>query len=148
MIHFTEALFWRKVRMLEAGCWDWKGRLVNGYGVMKVGKRTYNAHRLSAQIAYGPCPAGAGVRHICNRRSCVRPSHLRYGTQKENVQDMVLAGRQATGERNGNSKLKAKQVQNIRRSYFYLGRTQAELARKFKVTVKTIWNVVRRQTWR
>jgi hypothetical protein len=33
------------------------------------------------------------VRHSCNTPACINPAHLRVGTQRDNMQDMIQAGR-------------------------------------------------------
>jgi len=69
----------------------WTGTRVAGYGMLA---HAY-AHRLAYEIFHGPdsIPPGHVVRHRCNTRSCVRVEHLETGTQAENMNDMVEAGR-------------------------------------------------------
>jgi hypothetical protein len=49
---------------------------------------------------YGPIPKNKNrkksicVCHKCDNKSCVRPSHLFLGTQKDNIQDMFAKGRE------------------------------------------------------
>lgn len=31
--------------------------------------------------------------HLCDNRACIEPSHLKLGTQKENIADMFNKGR-------------------------------------------------------
>ncbi|MBF0892706.1 HNH endonuclease [Gluconobacter sp. LMG 1744] len=70
-------------------CLDYTGGYSNvGYGwvldddnVMKL------AHRKSYELHCGSIPEGMLVLHACDRRSCVEPSHLRAGTQKDNAAD-------------------------------------------------------------
>jgi len=45
------------------------------------------AHRVSYELANGPIPAGMVIDHACHRPSCVRPSHLRAVTQKQNLEN-------------------------------------------------------------
>lgn len=42
---------------------------------------------------HGSIPPGMVIMHTCDNRLCVRPDHLRLGTQAENIQDMWSKGR-------------------------------------------------------
>lgn len=64
-------------------CWLWKGPIKpNGYGSYAPPKatnperRTVNAHRYAYLLAVGPLPEGLDCDHLCERRSCVNPTHL------------------------------------------------------------------------
>lgn len=75
-------------------CWIWAGSTDrDGYGLatVKDPKRTRGAHRLAAARARNVDVdelAGQVVMHTCDNPPCVNPSHLRVGTQLENVRDM------------------------------------------------------------
>lgn len=74
-------------------CWPWHGKMFNnGYGCFVVANRYLLAHRVSYFLHHGVNPKGV-VRHLCHNRSCVRPDHLQEGTQSDNVQDCIKAGR-------------------------------------------------------
>jgi hypothetical protein len=58
------------------------------------------AHRFVYQVmaAYDPerwppLKEGQVVRHTCHHPPCVEPTHLRSGTQADNMADMIEAGR-------------------------------------------------------
>ena len=94
----TQAKFWRKVRKLPGGCWEWAGSQRGfGYGLFTqvISGRVYklSAHRVSYTLAFGPVPPGAYVLHACNNPSCVNPAHLRCGTQADNIRDQFVNGR-------------------------------------------------------
>lgn len=79
--------FLAKTVVQPNGCWEWVGaRQPNGYGRFFFGgKRIGFAHRFAYETAYGTIPDGLVVDHICKRRSCVNPSHMRVMTQRENM---------------------------------------------------------------
>ena len=76
--------FWRKVHA-SRGCWRWTGGLSDGYGLFWWEGRTVSAHRLLWQTVYGPVPPGLELDHVCRRRDCVRPDHLRAVEHRVNV---------------------------------------------------------------
>lgn len=89
------ALFWIKIDRRGADeCWPWlASKKPRGYGqYMAAGKNNY-AHRLVYEIEVGPIPEGLQIDHICRRRDCVNPAHLRAVTHLENHQNLGDAGR-------------------------------------------------------
>lgn len=79
-------------------CWDWTGYIApTGYGSFYLNGRPIGAHRAAYELFHGPIAAGQVVMHLCDRRSCVRPSHLSIGTYAENTADMVAKGRAVPG---------------------------------------------------
>lgn len=86
--------FTSKLRV-SGGCWSWVGyRKRGGYGLIWIRGRNEYAPRIAWQIANRrQIPHGLQVRHDCDNPPCVRPSHLRLGTNQENVLDRVLRGR-------------------------------------------------------
>jgi HNH endonuclease len=114
----AEDRFWDQV--VKVGkCWEWKSTyVVRGYGLfgLKPGTKIL-AHRFSYELLCGPIPEGLWVLHHCDNRRCVNPTHLFIGDAADNVQDMMNKGRNVAhkGEKNGNSKLKREQVEEIRK---------------------------------
>lgn len=49
------------------------------------------AHRLSLQLCNIKIPDGMLVDHMCRNRACVRPSHLRIVTHKQNTLENSLS---------------------------------------------------------
>lgn len=90
--------FWARVKITANPdkCWEWTGPVFNsGYGQIgdhRIGEHT-TTHRLAYKLTNGNIPDGALILHKCDNRLCCNPKHLRAGTQKENVADMVAKGR-------------------------------------------------------
>lgn len=100
---FPETLFDRYIPVPESGCWLWDGPTTNlGYGSVKFlvhGRRVYVlAHREFYRRFNGEIPEGLLVCHKCDTPTCVNPSHLFLGTNKDNVQDAKRKGRLRGGE--------------------------------------------------
>lgn len=80
------------------GCWLWTGTVRgDGYGHFGGGRKGVKtgAHRAAYELMVGPIPAGAQINHQCDIKLCVRPEHLRVGTQADNVAETVQRGRWA-----------------------------------------------------
>lgn len=72
----------------ESGCWIWRGSITpNGYGQFRVSTDLrVQSHRFSHELATGRATSpDLVIDHLCNRKSCVNPKHLRAVTQGENV---------------------------------------------------------------
>lgn len=150
--------FWRYVEKRGADeCWNWTGNAkVDGYGYFGLGGRDAGkmlAHRASWIIHNGSIPDapeyhGTVVLHTCDNRACVNPSHLRLGTQSENVRDMDAKGRRKTfahgGEDHHNARFTDDDVRYIRSS----PKSNAELGREFGCARQVIGFVRRRITWK
>lgn len=84
--------FWAKVHKTER-CWLWQGAKAWGYGKIYVEGHVIRAHRVAWEMTHGPIPEGLLVLHECDTPACVNPSHLRLGTQRENISDCRSRGR-------------------------------------------------------
>lgn len=133
------------------GCWLWSGALSrSGYGWFRLSKKNgqISAHRFSYQIYNGEIPNGKIILHSCDNKACVNPSHLSIGTYKDNMQDMLRKGRNdpSRGSKNGHSKLKEKDIEEIRRQYKQ-GKTQISIGRFFGVGQDSVSLIVNKKTW-
>lgn len=66
------------------GCWEWQGRIHNGYGVFPTSGSSLWAHRVAYALFNGPIEAGKHIDHKCRNRVCVRPDHLQMVSPIEN----------------------------------------------------------------
>ena len=148
--------FWRYVsRSHESECWPWIGGISpQGYGHfwVRTAGRQELATRVMWELMNGPIPSGAVIRHACHWPTCVNPSHLRLGTQVDNYQDAVNAGRMRlrrydSGADHPGAKLTVAAVRAIRKSPPRARGDVTEQARRYGVSRKTILNVLRRHTY-
>ena len=67
-------------------CWVWIGATNrNGYGQLRVNRRTESAHRIAYQLYRGPIHNDLELDHLCRNRWCVNPAHLEPVTHRENL---------------------------------------------------------------
>ena len=139
-----ETKFWAKVKKQD-GCWEWQGsKMANGYG--QCGHGGY-AHRYSYEINKGPIPDGLFVRHSCDNRACVNPTHLDVGTQVDNMADM-FARKRGVG-RDGyttNAKLNPDDVRAVRRM-LAAGMSLTTIGKQFSVSKQVISYIKLGKTW-
>lgn len=107
----AEGRFWMKVS--KAGpihptlgqCWMWTGAVSGntkglGYGQFVDDDGRYvAAHRFSYEMASGSIPDGLDIDHRCRNHLCVRPTHLRPATRKQNLENQGVSRRSRTGVR-------------------------------------------------
>lgn len=144
---------WRFLRMVtpepNTGCWLWAGLLnADGYGWFRLRGRAVGAHRAAFEFHVGAIPADMVVMHRCDVRWCVNPDHLRLGSQRDNIADMVAKGRKAvmTGDRNPNSVLNSALVTELRRRWSE-GEAIRALARSLGLNRRTVGRAVRGLSW-
>lgn len=78
----------------ECGCHIWTGNQVGfGYGVIKINKKRFMAHRIAWELYKSPIPKGMQVLHHCDTPLCVNTHHLFIGTQLDNMKDRNKKGR-------------------------------------------------------
>lgn len=86
--------FWAKVDM-SSDCWEWTGALYgNGYGAFRgPDGRVTVAHRFAFAETFGPVDSEISIDHRCGNTRCVRPSHLRSATCKQNMEHRITLNR-------------------------------------------------------
>lgn len=106
-----------------------------------------NVHTLVAGAFLGPRPEGRETRHGPGGRLENAITNLGYGTQSQNSgEDRRRDGTLPCGEQNGNAKLTADIVREIRRDA--ASTTYVSQAREYGVNPSTIAAIVRGHSWR
>lgn len=101
-------------------CKLWTGyKNQDGYGMrrVKIGGKwlVRGVHRLACIDAHGPPPPGKPeAMHSCDEPACYEPTHLSWGSRRDNMGDAASKGRMAHGERSPRAKLTSTDVQQIR----------------------------------
>lgn len=145
-----EERFWRQVLIGGPNeCWLWQSKSrVTGYGTIGMGGRGAKkelSHRVAWLLTYGEIPErsghhGAVVRHKCANRLCCNPSHLKIGTQADNVKDMWAN----KGAPRGNAKLTDAQIKAIRTD----SRSSRKLAPIYGVSDAHIRSIRQGRCWK
>ncbi len=126
-------------------CWLWTGaRDVEGYALYTSAGRTMTGHKFYWIRATGRrrVPRGKHLDHVCRVRHCVNPAHLEVVTPMTNVRRssvVVLTGNEPT------------EIIAAYRAGQQPGRRPVrmlDLARRYRVSVATICNVINRRHWR
>lgn len=131
-------------------CLIWgRGKDSKGYGRLRWYGQMRGAHVVALEITEPRTDPDAFVLHSCDNPLCFNPKHLRYGTNAENMADMVERGRAAsqTGEANGYAKLDEMSVRAIRALYELAGLTQRQIAAAFGISHPQVSRIVRGEQW-
>lgn len=78
----------RFIRTIRFGrkCWDWQGNSRNGYGDFSIKNKVYRAHRISYELfTQEVIPLELVIDHLCDNKACVKPTHLKVTTHRENI---------------------------------------------------------------
>lgn len=132
--------FWEKVDK-SGDCWIWTAaKDKDGYGFFRHEGKNLKAHRVSLRIKLGREVRGLSL-HSCDNPSCVKPDHLREGTNSMNQIDAAKRGR------NHSQKLSIGDVKRIREASLF-GAKASDLARAYGVAKCSIYSIVNVKKWR
>jgi len=138
------------LKVVASSCVLFEGaKDTSGYGLVRVGRKLWKAHRFAWTKMHGGIPDGLQVLHRCDVRACINVEHLFLGTLADNMADRNAKGRQARlqGERHNLRKLSDAQVLEIRAAHL-AGESTARLAAKFGVHKSTAHRAATRRNWR
>src|SRR6185437_3955949 len=125
-------------------CLEWQDALKKG-----VDRPIITIHR-KQQFAYNfACeyrekrvkPEDSEARHLCGNKICCEPSHLKFGTKKENGEDIVVHAKSRS------FKYTKEQILDIREKYETGQMKQVDLAREYGTNKVYISNIVRKKVW-
>ena len=144
-LHRARVKVIERVNIAEGGgCWEWALKVrPNGYARVTYLRKSMYAHRLSFEAFNGSIDPLLDVCHTCDNRKCVNPSHLFQGTRKENMQDAVSKGRQATGKKLPQTKIHGSDLEHVL-FLISLGDKYQEIADKYNVTKSCIGYIARK----
>lgn len=138
--------FFDKVDKNNGGCWEWTGAISsNGYGSVTIDYDGYAAHRVSLWLHsdHESVSDINTVRHQCSNKSCVNPSHLLEGSQRENLLDAV---KNNNASRQSVTVSEARQIKHKYRDD-ECDLSQRELADEFDTNQKTVWSIVNEESF-
>lgn len=144
-----EERFWRKVKKMDSGCWEWQGSRHpsgHGYTVSATKSRVTYAHRRAWELTRGSIPDGLCVCHHCDNPPCVNPAHLFLGTHAENLADAARKGRTCRGEQAPGHILTEQNVRDIRSAH--PGISNRVLAWRFGICTSAVSPIRRGLRWK
>ena len=100
-------------------------------------------HRWIYKRDVGELSSDEVVRHLCHNPSCIEPSHLAKGSQKDNVQDSIRDGRWDPP----NKKITREIAEEIREKYKKGKKTQAEIGKKYGLSAVAVSLIVNHKRW-
>ena len=149
-----------RVRRDRGGCGATANRILknqkNKDGYWKVficldGKpKCFVVHRLVALNFIGERPFGLEINHKDGDKGNNSESNLEYVTRKENMRHASLLGliKGLRGELSNTAKLKNADVLSIRKEYRVGGISQRGLARKHKISQRSVSRIINNQVWK
>ena len=151
--------FWAKVEKTDrvpshaphlGPCWEWAGaKRPSGHGEFSHSQEHGNvpAHAFALEIATGQAgPPGQESCHHCDNPSCVRPTHLYFGTRQENVDDAWHRERHPVGSERSPARLTEVDVEEIRTRYA-AGASGAALALEYGIRPSSIYSITSGRKW-
>jgi hypothetical protein len=146
--------FWRHVDIKgHDECWPWLGYRIpkSGYGTVTFRGKTTTAHRAAYILATEEDIGDDLIMHECDNPPCANPSHLRRGSQKDNIRDMHSKGRAGDyrnfGENNGRCIVTDVEIEQIRALYGTIDETGywglVRVGALFGVTATTVCGILK-----
>lgn len=142
--------FWNGIDIIGKNeCWNWKKSVDKfGYGKVKISGKMYLCHRLAFSSFYeiDYPDSSVNIMHSCDNPKCCNPFHLRQGTLKENMQDMIRKGRQSKNSKP--NRHMTKESAECLRKEFLNGSSKLSLSRKYNISPQTVRQIIKNEIWK
>jgi len=127
-------------------CWLCASHKPNGSGYPGIfrGGKTMSVSQLVHITFNGVIPKGHVVRHTCDNKMCINPSHLIAGTYSQNSLDAMERGQIKVGEKSFLSKLTDVQALAI----FNSPLSNYKTAAMYSISPDTVRDIKRKRTWK
>lgn len=137
--------------IMPNGCIEWqKGKDNYGYGKTHFDGKNRPTHRLVLELLIGKRDSKTFVLHSCDNPPCINPAHLRYGSAKDNSNDIDLRGRRNTlrGSKSKSARITEEDALLIR--YMYKNRIMSvqNMELIFPIKKISIYHIIYRITWK
>lgn len=124
----------------------------DGYTRIRYNGKHDRLFRVLYTLKHGEIPKGKVIRHMCNNPWCVNVEHLKIGTQKDNVNDMIICGHgnkgkpniKVRGSKNVMSKLNENQVKEI----YLSDLSSTHLSKMYGVSCTNICYIRNKRQWK
>jgi hypothetical protein len=128
-------------------CWPWVGSCSHGYGGFTFLGEPYKAAREALKELKGDSELHA--LHSCDNPPCCNPSHLFWGTPKDNSDDKIAKGRHngPKGDTHGKAVINSAKAKEIK-LLLQQGARQKDIAAIFNVKVSVITDIKRGHSWK
>jgi len=105
-------------------------------------------HQVVAEAFLGPCPPGKEINHKDGNKRNNRLDNLEYVTPSQNIRHAIETGLlvPVRGTQVSTSVLTNRQVRRIRER-FKKGASMSDIARRLKIGLTTVSDIVNRRTW-
>lgn len=140
-----------KIEVDGIGCWMWTASIRQGYGQIRVGRSTRQAHRVLYELLVAEVPDDLDLDHLCRRRRCCNPDHLEPVTRRVNLHrsptSNATLGRLGRPVPPANVKLSPGDRVEIR-ARLAAGETKRAIAERFGVTSMCVHHLATGRSWR
>lgn len=138
---------------MRTRCWEFTGAAGRTYGQMWIDGKYELTHRVAYCFGRGlelDDIKNIVIRHRCDNQRCCRPSHLRKGSQADNISDMMKRKRHAfhvgtgyipheKGVKHPNASFTKKDLKQIKR--LLKSKTPKQVAEIYGVHFSTIYRL-------
>ena len=132
-----EKLWDRVKKGAEDECWEYRGSFSwDGHSRIEVAGLRFLVHRVAYESTKEGIPPDMVVMHSCDNGMCCNPKHLKLGTARDNIDDMIQKKR-------GSVKLDKEQVEAIKLD----NRRQWMIAKEYGVTQSLVSLIKSGRRW-